>query len=89
MEINDRHKSDTSLKFKYMEEHSERRKQYVENERKFILELLGECVLNLYNAGESPHRARFPCNERQNVWAKKELRDRLGQTSLVTRGNGI
>ena len=51
---------------------------------KFTLELLGECVLNLCT-GESPHRARFPCNERQNVWAKRELRDHLVQTSLVTK----
>lgn len=33
VEINGRHKSDTSLKFKYMKEHSERREQYVEYER--------------------------------------------------------
>lgn len=51
---------------------------------KFTLELLGECALNLC-AGESPHRARFPSNERQNVWAKRELRDHLVQTSLVTK----
>ena len=33
-EINGRHKSDMSLKFKHMEEHSERREQNMENERK-------------------------------------------------------
>lgn len=55
---------------------------------KFTLELLGGCVLNLC-AGESPHRARFPCDERQMSALKGSLETTWSKPPLLQRRNGI